>query len=58
VVSKLVAGREKDQAFAHALIRAGLINPAVVAERIEMVEVHPLVLKRLRDWIAIYRPAA
>jgi hypothetical protein len=58
VVSKLVAGREKDKAFAHALIRAGLINPAMVAERIEMVEVGPRELKRLRDWIAMYGPAA
>ncbi|MFI6241882.1 DUF6036 family nucleotidyltransferase [Micromonospora sp. NPDC050795] len=58
VVSKLVAGREKDHAFADALIRAKLVNPAVVAERIEMVQVHPLVLKRLRDWIAMYLPAA
>jgi hypothetical protein len=58
VVSKLVAGREKDLAFAHALIRAGLINPAVVAERIEMVDVHPVVLKRLRDWIAMYQSRA
>ncbi|MDG4778175.1 hypothetical protein O7614_00760 [Micromonospora sp. WMMD961] len=57
VVSKLTAGREKHHAFADALIRAGLTEPAVVAERIEMVDVHPLVLKRLRDWIAIYLPA-
>ncbi|MET0415223.1 MAG: hypothetical protein ABW022_04275, partial [Actinoplanes sp.] len=58
VVSKLVAGREKDLAFADALIRAGLINPALVAERVETVDVHPLVLKRLRDWIASYLPRA
>ncbi|GAB2952177.1 hypothetical protein GCM10027280_45720 [Micromonospora polyrhachis] len=56
VVSKLVAGREKDYAFADALIRAGLIEPAVVAERIEMVDVRPLVLKRLRDWITMHLP--
>ncbi|MFC4149394.1 DUF6036 family nucleotidyltransferase [Micromonospora mangrovi] len=57
VVSKLVAGREKDHAFADALLRARLIDPAVVAERIEMVDVHPLVRKRLNDWIARYLPA-
>ncbi|MEU7926153.1 hypothetical protein [Micromonospora sp. NPDC049801] len=56
-MSKLVAGREKDHAFADALIRAGLVDPAMVAERIEMVDVHPLVRKRLRDWIASYLPA-
>ncbi|WP_422737428.1 DUF6036 family nucleotidyltransferase [Micromonospora sp. WMMD729] len=57
VVSKLVAGREKDHAFADALIRAGLVDPAVIAERIEMVDVHPLARKRLREWIASYLPA-
>ncbi|WP_238161541.1 DUF6036 family nucleotidyltransferase [Micromonospora endolithica] len=57
VVSKLVAGREKDTMFADALLRAGLVRPDVVAERIELlVDVHPLVMKRLRDWIAVYHP--
>lgn len=55
VVSKLVAGREKDTKFADALIRAGLVRPDVVAERIELlVDVHPLVLRRLRGWVAAY----
>jgi hypothetical protein len=57
VVSKLVAGREKDYAFALALIRGRLVDPATVAERIEMVKVHPRVLERLRRWIAMYRTA-
>jgi hypothetical protein len=57
VVSKLVAGREKDHAFAHALIREGLIDPAVIADRIELMEVHPVVRKRIRQWIAMYRNA-
>ncbi|MET8252339.1 hypothetical protein [Micromonospora sp. NPDC005197] len=56
-MSKLVAGREKDHAFAGALLRAGLVDPAVIAERIEMVDVHPLVRKRLRDWIGLCLPA-
>lgn len=58
VVSKVVAGREKDYAFAHALITAGLADPSVVAERIETVDVPPPVLHRLRTWIASYRPTA
>lgn len=58
VVSKLVAGREKDHTFAHALIRAELIKPTVVAERIEMVDIEPGVLQRLRIWIARYLSAA
>ncbi|WP_232430571.1 DUF6036 family nucleotidyltransferase [Salinispora pacifica] len=57
VVSKLVAGREKDALFADALLRAGLVRPDTVAERIELlVDVHPLVMKRLRGWIATYLP--
>jgi len=52
VVSKLVAGREKDFRFAYALIGEGLIDPGVVADRIEMLDVPAPVLRRLRDWIA------
>jgi hypothetical protein len=55
VVSKLIAGREKDNAFADALIREGLVDPGTIAERIEMVDVHPAVLKRLRAWVGMYR---
>ena len=52
VVSKLVAGREKDYVFAAALIEHQLVDPAVVAERIETVEVSPALRQRLRNWIA------
>lgn len=52
VVSKLVAGREKDYAFAAALIQSGLVNAAVLAERIETVDVVPAVRQRLRSWIS------
>jgi hypothetical protein len=55
VVSKLVAGREKDFAFAAALIQSQLIDPAVVAERIETVDVSPALRQRLRSWIASHR---
>lgn len=51
VVSKLVAGREKDYAFAAGLIQSGLVNAAVLAERIETVDVVPAVRQRLRSWI-------
>jgi hypothetical protein len=54
VVSKLVAGREKDHAFADALISSRLVDPRVVAERIETVNVAPAVRTRLRNWIAAY----
>jgi hypothetical protein len=52
VVSKLVAGREKDYTFAAALIESRLIDPAVIAERIETVDVLPGLRQRLRNWIA------
>jgi hypothetical protein len=52
VVSKLVAGREKDYAFAEALIEHGLIDPTVLAERVETVEVSDALRQRLRNWIS------
>jgi Nucleotidyltransferase of unknown function (DUF6036) len=54
VVAKLVAGREKDTMFAAALLDAGLIEPSIIAERIDTVEVHPRVRQRLLSWIAPY----
>ena len=32
-----------------------IIRPTVIAERIEMVDVSPAVLQRLRTWIAAYQ---
>jgi hypothetical protein len=52
VVSKLVAGRPKDLAFAEALLRERLIDPTVLRGRIETVATDPLVLRRLRSWVA------
>jgi hypothetical protein len=54
VVSKLVAGREKDYLFARALIDNELIDPVVIAERVETVPVAAPVLTRLRSWIGYY----
>lgn len=54
VVSKLVAGREKDHAFANALIEADLIDPATIAARIETLDVDPRVMRRLKRWIGMY----
>ena len=55
VVSKLVAGREKDHRFALALIEAGLIDPDVLAERAESVDVADAVRQRIRGWILSQR---
>ncbi|WP_223874681.1 hypothetical protein [Salinispora oceanensis] len=55
--NRLVLVESKDTLFADALLRAGLVRPDAVAGRIELlVDVHPLVMKRLRDWIAAYLP--
>lgn len=52
VVSKLIAGREKDYAFADALIKHLLIDPTVLAERVETAEVSDALRQRLRNWIS------
>ena len=36
-VSKLVAGREKDLDFLRVLVRAHMVNPVVLAERVRIV---------------------
>ncbi len=56
VVSKLVAGREKDIEFAVALIRAKLISAEVLFERIKLLAVPNAVIKRIR--ISIVRCSA
>lgn len=53
VVSKLVAGRPKDEAFADALVRAGLVRPPVLLERIDLLDERVRLSDRvrLRAWI-------
>lgn len=55
VVSKLVAGREKDYAYAAALLEHGLIAAVVLEERIESLDVAEVVRDRLRAWVAMWR---
>jgi len=57
VVSKLVAAREKDHAFASALIETGLIDPTIVAAHIDTLEVDSRVMERLKRWIGMYTSA-
>jgi hypothetical protein len=52
VVSKLVAGREKDYLFAAALIKHRLVDPVVITERIDTVDVSPALRQRLHNWVA------
>lgn len=51
VVSKLVAGREKDLEFATALIRARLVDPNVLLERAELIPAPGAVIRRVRESI-------
>jgi len=52
VVAKLVAGREKDRAFAAALIRDGLVAPDVLIDRIRALDgVDARVIERLEAWV-------
>jgi hypothetical protein len=59
VISKLVAGREKDFAFAAALIGERLIDPGVLLARIDRISgVDARVLDRLRAWVTAHRDPA
>jgi len=52
VIAKLLAGRDKDLHFADSLVRAALIDPTVLAERLTAVhDAHPIAIERTRTWI-------
>ncbi len=52
VVAKLVAGREKDRAFAAALVREGLVEPETLVARIRALSgVDAGAIARLEDWV-------
>lgn len=55
VISKLVAGREKDLAFGSALVRAHLIDLDILTERLTTVSAHPIVIERVQIWIEAHR---
>ena len=52
-MSKLVAYREKDFAFAAAMVLAGLIDPTILARRLGRLpaRLDPLEQKRLHSWL-------
>jgi hypothetical protein len=52
VVSKLVAGREKDHLFAAALIEHDLIDPSLLAERVRTIDATTSVIRRVLHWLA------
>jgi hypothetical protein len=51
VVSKLVAGREKDHRFAQALLDARLIRADVLSERAELLPGPGAIRRRVLGWI-------
>lgn len=51
VVSKLVAGREKDFSFARALLKTGLIDVHVLHARTELLDSLPAVKRRVLEWV-------
>ena len=54
VIAKLLAGRGKDLAFAGALVRAGIVDLAVLAERLPTVDparAHPVAVERVYAWL-------
>jgi len=52
-LSKLVAYREKDFAFAAAMVLAGLLDPTTLARRLGRLpaRLDPLEQKRLHSWL-------
>jgi hypothetical protein len=51
VISKLVAGREKDYTFTTALLRANLIRTTTLHERAQLIERPGAVVKRVQESI-------
>jgi hypothetical protein len=52
VAAKLVAGREKDRAFAAALVREGLVEPETLVARIRVLSgVDARAIDRLEAWV-------
>ena len=56
VVSKLVAGREKDRIFASALLSVGLVSKETLLDRAKMLDVPGAVIRRVCASIKRYSP--
>ncbi|WP_109506843.1 DUF6036 family nucleotidyltransferase [Nocardioides speluncae] len=54
VVSKLVAYREKDFEFAHALLQAGLVDPDLLIERAQLLAV-PVKRQSVVSWVLAWK---
>ena len=51
VLAKMVAGRQKDYDFATALLKAALLDPKTLAERIELLDISEDEKERIRGWL-------
>lgn len=51
VLSKMVAGRQKDYDFATALLEAALLDPRTLGERIELLGIPEGEKDRIRGWL-------
>jgi hypothetical protein len=58
ILAKLVRFDEKDQDFATALVRAGLVDLDILADRVGTLPAHPAVVERIRSWIDAMRSRA
>lgn len=55
-LAKLAVGREKDYAFASAMLTAGLIDVHVLINRSSTLPADPLVVERIQRWLDTHRP--
>jgi hypothetical protein len=51
VVSKMVAARPKDYEFATALLKAELLDPDTLSDRIELLDIAEPEKQRIRNWL-------
>lgn len=57
VLSKMAAGRDKDYAFATALLKAGLVQPDILVARLDDLPIAASEKHRIREWLRGNRPA-
>lgn len=50
-VAKLIAGREKDWSYLSSMMRASLVSPEVVLERLEQTDAQPAQIAKAKEWL-------
>jgi len=51
VASKMAAGRQKDYEFANAMLAEGLVSPATLRERIDLLPITKGERNRMHQWL-------